>query len=545
MNLIADLILHNGYVITLEEDMESAEAVAVKDGRIIFVGTSKAALPLKGKDTKVVDLKGKALMPGFIESHAHPLACGESFLEVDCSPGTTNSIEEILCAVKEKASTLPKGQWILGRGWDDSKLSEKRVPTRWDLDQISPDHPVFLKRTCGHVAVANSKALEIGGVTMDSIDLPGGHIQKDVVSGEPTGILEERAQELIPIPEYSDESLREGMLLAQEQFAKWGITTIHDLSAQKRELGVYQNLFKNDELSVRYRLWLWALPDLHEPGVLNEVIGLGIYSGFGDEFINVQGVKFMLDGSIGGKTAAVKESYLHSDGNMGILYKKESDLAPHVISAIKSNLRVSMHAIGERAIDQALNILEKAAEEAESAVSMRNRIEHCTLANEEHVKRFKKLGVVVGSSTGFLYPSADNYVRVLGKERAERVFPHQWYKKYKVIAPGNSDVPVVSGNPFLGIYGLVTRKTEGGLVLGEDQGITVIDALKAYTIDGAYSSFEEDILGSIKENKLADMIVLSENPLFIDPEELKDIEVEMTVFNGKVTFIKEDTAIHS
>lgn len=535
--LFADLILINGNVITLEEKL--AEAVAVRDGKIIFVGLSEDCLSYKGSDSEIIDLNGKTLMPGFIESHGHPLIFGNTFLEVDCGPSAVDSIEELLISIKEKAETLSDGQWILGGGWDDSKFLEKRTPTRWDLDKVAPNHPVFLRRTCGHTVVTNSKALELADITKETSQVEGGHIQIDLVTGEPTGILQERAIQLIPVPAYSNEVLHEGMLAAQKQFAEWGMTTIHCMSTHQQEMTVYQNLLKRDELTIRYRLWLWALSKLNSPGCLNETIQLGVQSGFGNEFIKIQGMKFMLDGSIGGKTAAVEVPYLGEEKETGILYSSEDALIPHVTAANQANLRVAIHAIGERAIDQALNIIEAASEEVNSVKSMRNRIEHCTLVNEGHAKRLKELGVVVGSSTGFILPSADNYIRVLGMERAKQILPHGLYKKYGIIAPGNSDLPVVNGNPFEGIYGMVTRKTENGVVLGEEHAVSVEEALKAFTLDAAYSSYEEDILGSIKVNKLADMIMLSDNPFSIDPEKLKDIVVEMTIMGGKIIFTKE------
>ena len=304
MNMkMADMIFINSNVITMENEPAKAEAVAVKDGVIVFVGDNSGALQLKGDQTEVIDLKGKTLIPGFIESHIHPLLYGCTLLGVPCGGETTKSLDNLLKTIAGVVAQTPKGEWITGWGWDDSKFSEKRNPTRWDLDKIAPEHPVFLKRTCGHNAVANSKALELGKIDATTLDPEGGHIEKDPVTGEPTGILRERSMEMVPVPPYTIDDFKKGMFLAQQEFAKRGITTVNDMSAEPDGIRTCQQLLNEKKLNVRMRSWPFARTELGFHGFLNNLTAMGMESGYGNDMLRLQGVKFMLDGSMGGRTA--------------------------------------------------------------------------------------------------------------------------------------------------------------------------------------------------------------------------------------------------
>lgn len=530
----ADLVLLNGQFITLEEDEPIFGALAVKDGRIIYLGDVADIKQFINEQTEVIDVAGKTVLPGFIESHAHPTHMAQLKLELDFTEDDAK--EKILAKIEQKQKTLAKGQWILGRGWDENKFNDGSKLTKHDIDAICPDHPVFLKRACGHIALANSCALKLAGITR-VFPVKGGLIEAFPNSDEPTGILKERAQELIPVPKYTIVDLMKGFELAQEQFLQYGITTVHDMSTKKRELLLYQQIEKLGKLKVKLRPWLWAIPEFHDTGVLEETIALGIQSGFGSNAIKIQGVKFMFDGSIGGRSAAISFNYLDSEQKNGILYKTDEEIQPFVQQAIENGLRVAIHAIGDRAIHQALNVLEKSYQTCPNTRKMRNRIEHLTLANEAHVRKLQELGIVACSSTNFLYFSADDYIPAIGIEKVADIFPHDLYQKYGVVAPINSDAPVVDANPFYGIYSLVTRKTKNGTVIGKEKALSVIDALKAYTLDAAYSSFEEHDLGSLKVGKIADIIVVNENPLEIAEEKLKDMQVLMTISNGKVVYV--------
>ncbi|UOQ92304.1 amidohydrolase [Halobacillus shinanisalinarum] len=530
----ADSILVDGNVITMDEELPSANSIVVKDGTILFVGDKEEALSWLGSNTEVINLKGKTMLPGFVESHLHPAHYALNLLELDCRPKHTSSIETILEKVRMAAESAQDGQWIRGWGWDDSKLTERRNPLRWELDKAAPNHPVILKRTCGHMAVVNSKALELSGISEDTKDPKGGKLEREIGTGALTGLLQEKAQGMAALPDYSFDDMVKGMKLAQKDFAKWGITTVHDMSTQTAELQVYQYLLEQNELNVRIRPWIWAVDQNGWTGLLNEVLSVGIRSGFGNDMIKIQGMKFMLDGSIGGRTAAVAEPY-EDDDQTGILYNTVEEVSPFIKQSLAAGLRVAIHGIGERAIEVAIKSLEEASESIDIS-HLRNRIEHCALPTNDHLRRMKKLELMAASSVGFLYHIGDSYIKNLGTERMKRVYPHKSFKEYGIVAPGNSDLPVTDGNPWTGIYGAVTRKSLSGQVLDDTQNIEVQDALKAYTVDAAYSSFEEQSIGVIKPLAKADLIVVSDDPLTIENEKLKDIKVERTFIGGRLVY---------
>ncbi|QAS53470.1 amidohydrolase [Halobacillus litoralis] len=526
----ADLIFINGHVLTMEDDTPPKQAVAVKGGKVVFAGDSEEALLLKNEQTEIVDLKGKTLMPSFIESHIHPSIYGVTLLEVDCKPEATPSIPAIKEKISRVAESTAEGEWILGWGWDDSKMEDKRNPTRWDLDEAAPDHPVVLKRACAHMAVANTKALSLSGITDETPDPAGGNIERDE-QGRLTGLLQEKAQGLLKAPEYTHDDMVKGLKLAQDKFASWGVTTVHCMSTQTADLQLYQSLLDQKELNVRVRPWLWAIDQNGFDGAMDEVLKVGLRSGFGNDMVKIQGLKFMLDGSVGGKTAAVSEPYLGTQES-GILYNTVEEIAPLLNKSIDAGLRTAIHAIGDRAIDVAINSYAD-INQSTSITHMRNRIEHCIFPTFQQIRQMKDLELVAGSSVGFLYHIGDNYMNKLGEERMEHAFPHRSFKEAGVTAPGNSDLPVTDGNPWTGIYGAVTRKTSNGQVIGEEESIRVYDALKAFTVDAAYSSFEEETLGVIKPGAKADLMIISDNPLEINVEKLLEIETVSTYLEGR------------
>lgn len=537
-----EIALINGNIITLDEQVPEAEAVYIQDGKIVKVGDQQDIDSYITNDTEVIDLQGKTVLPGFIESHTHPLSFGiGSVFELDCRASAVGSIEEMKSKLQEHANQHQDHEWIYGYGWNENKLTEKQVPTKWDLDDAVPDRPVVLRRTCGHIYVANSKALELAGINQDTPDPPGGRIVRDSTTNEPTGVLEESANLLLPKPKYSLADAAEGLRHVQDYCLSHGITTIHEaLIGKPFDYQVYQHAQRNNELDVRFRLWFWAIKNEERYGFLDSMIGMGLESGFGNDMLNIQGSKFMIDGAGSGKTAAVYEPYVDDPDNYGLLLYEEDKMISEITRSIEHGLRVAVHAIGDHAMEIAIKSFENAlnVKSAEEIREMRNRIEHCVLPVGDHLERMKQLNLIASSSTGFISQIGDNYCKYFGTERANLMFPHRTYQKYGIVAPGNSDLPVTDANPFTGIYGLVTRKTETGALFAEHEAISTLDAIKAYTIDAAYAACEEDKLGSISENKLADLIIVSENPLTVDPDHLKDLEVELTMVNGEVLYDK-------
>ncbi|MGQ9674689.1 MAG: amidohydrolase [Chloroflexota bacterium] len=535
-----EVALINGVVVTLEPQLPRAEAILIRDGRIAHVGKTLDVLHLKGPNCEAVDLEGRVVLPGLVESHMHPAMLGASLLEVNCRHPEVRSIEDILSRVRERVKERPLGSWIVGGGYDDTKLEEKRHLTRWELDTVAPDHPVFIKRTCLHMGVANSKALELAGVTSDTQDPEGGVIVRDAATGEPTGLLQEKAQDLLGIPPYSENEMEQGLELALDRLASYGITTVHEMSGTALGLRAYQNLLAEGRLTARIRLWLMALPALGFEGLLPHVLGLGLKSGYGNDMLRFMGMKFVLDGAISGRTAAVEDGYVGEPHNKGVLYFDQGQLDKHVAECLKNGLRVAIHGIGERALEQAIGSIERATEVVPLDVirRMRNRIEHYSLPTLDQIKRTKEVGLLAGVSVAFIHSLGDSQRAALGPERMKRLYPCRTLADLGVPFAANSDCPVCDSNPFRGIHSAVTRTTESGQILDNVQNLTVEEAIAAYTTQAAYFALEEDLYGTLRPGKLGDLVVLPGNPYEMSPEAIKDLKVEMTFVGGHKVYPK-------
>jgi predicted amidohydrolase YtcJ len=531
----ASTVFVNGSVLTMDGPAvgERPTAIVVSDGRIRYVGDDASARAQLSGDAELVDLGGKTVLPGLIESHAHPSLYGRNLLEVDCRPTIADSVAAVQAEIAAAVAVVEPGEWVLGWGWDETHFPEGRAPLRVELDRVAPDNPVLLRRVCGHMSVVNSAALRASGVPDDVTDPPGGHVGRDSDGGL-TGLLQEKAQGLVVPPPYSVDDVVRGFRLAQAKFASWGVTTVHDMSSRGQDMQVYQRMHAAGELDLRVRPWLWAVQANGWEGVLSEALTLGVASGLGDDVVRLQGVKFMLDGSVGGRTAAVAEPFQDSC-DTGILTMSLEETAPWVTAALDGGLRVAIHGIGERAIDVAIDSVQRAAAElgVERVTAMRNRIEHCALPTEQNLLDMKRLGLVAASSVGFLYTLGDSYLANLGPERVKRAYPHRSFREHGIVAPGNSDSPVTEGNPWLGIYGAVTRTTRSGQVLDTTQNISLEEALRAYTRDAAYSSFEEHHLGVIRPGALADLNVLAEDPFAVGSEDLHGMQTAATYVAGR------------
>ncbi len=536
-----ELLLVNGQIFTLDPACPRAGAMLVRGGKIAFVGVREEASSRCRFQPEVIDLAGRTVLPGFVESHMHPSILATTLLDVDCAYPRVKSVADIVDKIAERVRATPEGGWVRGWGYDDSKLEERAHPTRWDLDRVSPDNPVYVRRTCAHMGVANSVALRLSGITADTPDPEGGRIGRDPATGEPSGLLMDRAQDLIAIPPYTDEEIERGFILALRQLSKWGITTVHDMLVDRAAFATYQRLAESHKLPARVRVWLEGVTfGSQDAGLIPFALGLGLRSGYGNDMLKLAGMKFILDGSIGGRSAAVAEDYAGGEDDKGILYVERDELSPLVAECVKGGLRVSIHGIGERAIELAIASLEDAVGEVpiEAVRAMRNRIDHCVLPDRDHLRRIKDLGLVVESSTSFMYALGDSWISNLGYERACRTFPLRTMIDMGIPVAGNSDSPVCDGSPLLGMYAAVTRKTSSGRRLGTSEGITVDEALHSYTTAGAYAGLEEDLYGTLSPGKLADFVVLSDDPTSVLPEQLKDIEVEMTFVGGARVYSK-------
>jgi len=534
--LFADLALINGKVLCFDHDgkISFTEAVAIKQGKIVKVGRNAEVQKLIGSETMVINLNGKVVFPGFIDSHTHPAAYGTHLLfEVDCSKAT--SITEIVHIIRQKAENTDKGSWIRAYGYDQNKLVEKRHPTRWDLDEAAPNNPVILTRCCGHMSVLNSLALEKLGITKETPGPEGGVIERDPLTKELTGLLKEKANEMVlKAVSYRVDELKEGLKRAFQDLLALGVTTIHDLEVSPELIQAYQELKAEGKLPLRVNLVI--VDEYSNRDLLSALSTLNIQRGFGDEWLKILGVKFFVDGSVGGRTAAFNEPYVGDPQNYGVIRIDPEILNEKVAIVHKNNLQICIHAIGDRAIDVALDAIENALKNFPKT-DHRHRIEHCGVCTPKQLKRIKELGVCVSASTSFIYSVGQVYLQALGENRISWCYPHKSLTEQGIIVAENSDLGAsLSANPFIGIYVLVTRKGSDDKVYGENQRVTLEEAIRAYTINAAYIGFDEKTRGSIEEGKSADLIVLSDDPFSVPVEKLKDIKVDLTIINGQIVY---------
>ncbi|MFX0206086.1 MAG: amidohydrolase, partial [Candidatus Hodarchaeota archaeon] len=439
--------------------------------------------------------------------------------------------------VQEAATKKVERDWIIGRGYDDFKLTEKRHPSRWDIDEAAPKHPVVITRMCGHVIAVNSRVLELAGISKDSKDPEGGRFDRDPDSKEPNGVIRGNAQELIwkVVPPPSTEQLRKGINLAAKELLTRGVTSISEAGVDKATIvQAYQMAIRDDNLPLRVNLMMSA-------NILEDLTKLGIITGFGDERLRIGAIKILADGSTTGRTAALSEPYVDVPETTGIMYISPAELNRQVLIAHKAGFQVGVHAIGDRAISLVLDAIDAALENSPRA-DHRHRIEHCGINNPTIIKRLKNLDIIPVPQPIFLYGEGESYRAGLGEDRVKWAYPLKSYIEAGITTPMSSDCPATSGaeliSPLLGVYVAVTRKTDANKELGPEQRITVEEALRAYTLNSAYATFEEDLKGSIEPGKLADFAVLSDDPLLVQKDEVKDINVEMTFLGGKIVYKK-------
>jgi predicted amidohydrolase YtcJ len=530
----SDRILFNGKIITVDPSNSIVEGLAIKDGKFLATGSTPEIMALAGDRTEIIDLDRKTVLPGLIDSHTHPSLAASQLTEINCRQSGVLSIGDIIQMVKDRAKELGPGKWVRGGNFNDSKLTEKRHITRRELDEAAPDNPVFILSDTGHQCLVNGKALELAGIDRFTPDPPGGKIDRDR-SQEPTGLLYETATALASkvIPPYTVEELKEGFKTVLDQFSEWGITSTHDASGYNQAIRAYQQLLKEGFKKVRLNLMVSAFPREPEGVNLNESLtSLGIESGFGNDWLKVMTLKIMGDGSGAGGTAGVYDPQNRGPQGLGIMMT-DPDIIEHlVLKAHQSGLRCSIHSIGDRGIDVALDCIEK-AQRIKLIPDMRHRLEHNSCCTPKQLKRIKELGVAPSSSIGYMYGIGDQYYENFGPERSRWLHPHRTMQEMGIIAGGNNDCPVTFYGPFVQMYTAVTRKTISGKVIGPEEAISLMDAIRLYTWNGAYLAKEEDRLGSIEPGKLADLIVIDRDILNLPPEELLETKVLMTIVEGK------------
>jgi predicted amidohydrolase YtcJ len=534
----ADLILWGGNIITVDPRKPAARAVAIKGGRFLKVGSDEEVKALASRRTRRIALRGRTVTPGFIDSHQHLSQYGTDLLQIDCSPKRCKTIADIQKAVLKEAERKSPGEWVRGVGYDDTKTQPGEILTRWALDEAAPDHPVLIQQISGHWGVANSKALEIGGVREDFPDPKGGAYGRDPGSGKLNGTLYEQAEfgfvfegttgQPPIIPPFSLKDRVKGMRLAGNRYLASGITSVHDALVSAKTLETYQEGLRTGELKLRVYMLISIeyLPQLR---------ALNLRTGFGNEWLRIGGLKILADGAIAGRTAYLSEPYIGTE-DRGILALESEQILHNLIrQGHEAGFQVCVHANGDRVIEMALDGFEKALEELPRK-EHRHRLEHCTVVNPEILRRIKKLGMLVTPFGSYIYHHGEKMIPHYGARRVEMMFAHRSFLDYGIPVSGSSDSPCGPYEPLLAIQSCVTRKSSAGETLGSRQRIGVEEAISIYTRASAYASFEENIKGSITPGKLADLVILGEDPRKVDPGEIKDIPVEMTIVGGEIKY---------
>ena len=527
----ADTAYINGKIITMDENESIAEAVAIKFSRFVKIGSTEEINKIVGEDTSVIDLHGMTVVPGLIDSHCHMMAVGaqrRKYVDLSQEAGIHN-IDDLVERLRDRAAVTPKGKWILGHQEDDSKLAEKRHPTRWELDEASTEHPIMISTVGGHFYMTNSLAFKQAGVNKDTKDPVGGKFDRDK-NGELVGWLHEKALDIIlpdEVTEPTREEAREGAREVLTECAEVGLTCVYD-TVDKYQIRAALDLANSGELPIRMRMDIGIdlFPTLHK---------LGIYRGLGDDWLRVCGLKFFFDGAISARTAAVTEEYLNKPGFYGVMATTREIATKTIMDAYKEGYRISAHANGDRAIEMYLDIIEE-TQKSYPRKDPRNRDIHCTVITPKLVQRIKKLGILPTIFGPYVYYHGDKLIPAFGEERLERMFAARSFLDSGVKIAAHSDHPCAPYPPLMAIHGLVNRRTKAGKPIGQSQKVSVMEALKLYTIHSAYQQLDEDKLGSIEEGKLADMVVLGEDILTVKTETIKDIPVMMTIIDGDVVY---------
>jgi predicted amidohydrolase YtcJ len=522
----ADLVFMGGNVLTMNPSQSCAEAIAIKDDRIVKVGTNEAISRWIGKNTKVISLNGKTVVPGFIDTHIHVLDFGKFLTWVDLRD--VKSIKEIQSSLRAHVQEAPKGKWIIGRGWDQNCFAEKRLPTRFELDVVSPANPVIFYHQSGQLCVVDSKALELAGVTKQTSAPPRGTIDKDEETGELTGVLRDNATDLVwkIIPEPNEKEHMEAAALACEKIVEAGVTSVHWMVLSSIEVSIIQRLRRENKLPLR----VYVIIPMN---LFDNLTGLGLREGLEDDMVRVGGVQIFADGYLAAKTAALLQPYSDDPATSGILLCTQEEMNASAAKILKADLQLVIHAMGDKAIEAALATIEDATIETPTK-DFPVRIEQAAVLNEELLRRMKKQKVIVSVqprvvASEFSVWSANDH---LGSKRARWLYPVKTLLKEGIRVIGGSDCPMEPLSPLLGVQTAVTRD------FFLEERITVDEALRMYTVDAAYSSNEERIKGSIETGKLADLTVLSHDPRIVAPNEIENITVEMTIVGGTVVYSK-------
>ena len=511
---VADLILKNANVVTVDPAQPVAELVAIRGDKILLVAANESLESVRGAKTKVIDCQGKTVVPGFNDAHCHIFSFLRKLLSIDLSPASVSSISDIKAAISRKAEQTPPGQWLSGTDYNEFYLAEKRQPTRWDIDEAAPDHPVVLSHRSLHACVLNSRALSLAGITRETEEPPGGFIARDLSSGEPNGLLFEMLGHIREkvMPPISQAELTSGITLANEHYLSQGITSLQDATVVN-DFSRWQKFQRFKDAGIlKSRVYMMLGGE-----ALSQFQEAGLALGSGDSQLRLGGVK-MTPSEAGGQ-----------------LYPPQPELNQQVLNAHRAGFQLAIHAIQPSTVEAAIIALEYAYSQLPQT-GRRHRIEHCAECPPPLLERLRKLQAVIATQPPFLYYSGERYLARVPADRLRWLYRIGSFLSSGLTVAASSDSPIVSDNPLVGIYAAVTRQAESGQQLLPEECISASEALAMYTINAAYASFEEGIKGSITAGKLADMVLLSDDPTGTPQEQIKDIRVEMTIIGGKVVW---------
>jgi predicted amidohydrolase YtcJ len=516
-----DTVLCNGAISTMYPGQPEATAVAIRDGRFLAVGSDREVLSLAGKRTRRIDLAHHRVFPGFNDAHAHPWEGGiQALKNVACDK---TSIEEILAALHARAAETAPDHWVQGYLYDDGKTP--RVLTRADLDAAVPDHPVVVAHRGGHTGYVNSLALTEVGAAKGMPDPPGGRFERDA-NGELNGRVADKALQAVldKIPdEMTRDDHRRGVALISKLYASHGITSACEADCTPAGLQAYQDARDAGEL--RYRVYC-----LMDVAYLDRYIAAGLHTGFGDSMVRIGGIKQFADGSISERTAWLAEPYIGIANYTGVEIGTRELLYQNSRKAWEAGFQLATHANGERAIDRILGIYEQLQHDSPRR-DPRFRIEHCTVVTPELIARIRAVGAIPIPFAGYVNFHGD-VLHFYGDERTNRMFAYRSFIDAGLRPPSSSDYTASPPAPMLWLYSETTRRDPTGHVWGERQRITVQEALRSATLNGAYASFEEHDKGSIEPGKLADLVVLGQDPLAVPADQWLDIKVQRTMLGG-------------
>lgn len=537
--ILADVIIKNGQVLTVDPKDTIAEAVAIRGDRILAVGSNAEAESYLGSDTQVIDAEGKSVLPGFIDAHIHMGMFGLlGHGIIDVAYPKVHSIADIQRLIREDAARKKPGEWIKLNGYDHNKLAEGRHPTREELDAAAPDNPVQLTRCCAHMGVYNTLALELAKVE------EGPFTPEEVVrnpDGSLHGLLKETAHMSTSTKvEYSHQELVDGYVNASEILLSLGVTSAHDSGAWGAvSTRAMQDACLSGAAKVRVNMMVFDMFG-KESGIryIDSFLATGLHTGCGDSRFRIGPIKLMLDGSSSGPSAAVIDGYTHEPDNHGIQVWTQEETDAAILKAHRAGFQITSHAVGDQAVTMIVSAVEKALA-AYPRENHRHRIEHCGLTNPDLVARIAKLGMVPVSNPAFITINGTDYNRYYGG-RVRGMFPLKSYLEAGVTTALGSDAPITYPDPMNSLYGALTRQDrKTGACAGENQKVALLEALRMFTYNGAYASFEEDVKGSLEPGKLADIVILDQDLLACPPERIQEVTVRRTLVGGRTVYTKE------